>query len=78
MNGEELAQAIKAALKVGDTIGFEPAAPGHCYRVIGTTGNIVKFFDETGQFRLLSFAQLAQFAEEGRLLLNGNLYTPCR
>jgi len=79
MQAAELAQAIKAVLMVGDTIGFEPDAavnPAHSYRIIGTTGNIIKFFDDGGQFHLLSFAQLAEFAQEGRLLLNGKPYTP--
>ncbi|HHY92063.1 MAG TPA: hypothetical protein GX511_01825 [Firmicutes bacterium] len=81
MESEELAAAIKGVLRVGDTIGFEADAaknPAHRYRIIGTTGNIVKFFDDQGQFHLLSFAQLAAFAAENRLLLNGVPYTPQR
>lgn len=67
--------ALKAMLKVGDTIGFEPGAKER-YRIIGTTGNIIKCFDAAGGFHLLSFAQLAQFAAEERLVVNGVKHTP--
>ncbi|NLY50297.1 MAG: hypothetical protein GX062_04760 [Firmicutes bacterium] len=73
MGERELTWTLKGILKTGDTVSFLAAENLH---VIGTTGEIVKLMSDQGVLRLLSFVQLAQFAAEGRLFLNGIKYTP--
>ena len=76
MSGEaELIAQLKGIITTGTTISYLAAADNSDqWRIIGTTGNIIKLFSGTGQFQLLSFAQLGQFVREGRLKINGKLY----
>lgn len=67
---------MRPNLSYGTTISYLPAADkSNQWRIIGTTGSIIKLFSGTGQFQLLSFAELGQFGREGRLTINGKLYT---
>ena len=71
----ELIGQLKDIITTGATISYLTTDnDADQWRIIGTTGNIIKLFSSTGQFQLLSFAQLAQFVREERLRINGKPY----
>jgi hypothetical protein len=75
LTDQELIADLKDIITTGASISYlDTGSAVNKWRIIGTTGNIIKLFSGTGAFQLLSFAQLAQFAREGRLKINGKLY----
>lgn len=74
LSDEELIEHLKGIITTGTTVSYLAADNVDQWRIIGTTGNIIKLFSDTGQFQLLSFAELGQFAREGRLKINGKPY----
>ena len=74
MAEEELITDLREIIITGATISYLDSDSADTWRIIGTTGNIVKLFSGRGTFQLLSFADLAQFAEEGRLVVDGKRY----
>ena len=73
---KELSADLKRIITTGTTISYQDSDDdANKWSIIGTTGNIVKLFSPAGTFQLLSFAQLAQFAQEGRLKINGKPYS---
>ena len=70
LTDQELIADLKDIITTGASISYlDTGSAVNKWRIIGTTGNIIKLFSGTGAFQLLSFAQLAQFAREGRLSL---------
>lgn len=75
LSDEELIGQLKGIISTGAIISYLGVdSDSTKWRIIGTTGNIIKLFSGTGEFQLLSFAELGQFAREGRLQINGKLY----
>lgn len=72
----ELISQLRDIITTGTTISYLATdTDSDQWRIIGTTGNIIKLFSGTGAFQLLSFAQMAQFAREGRLKIDGKAYS---
>lgn len=75
LTDEELTKHLKDIITTGTSISYlDTGSDADKWRIIGTTGNIIKLFSGTGSFQLLSFVQLAQFAREGRLIINGKSF----
>jgi hypothetical protein len=72
---EGLITDLRRIIITGATISYlDSDCSTDIWRVIGSTGNIVKLVSGSGSFQLLSFAVLARFAAEGRLVVDGVPY----